>query len=33
MNVFELKKNIPISFKVNGDLKSEILTVETQAGH
>jgi hypothetical protein len=32
MNVFMLKK-IPISYQVNGNLKSEILTVENRSGH
>jgi hypothetical protein len=32
MNVF-MQKEIPISDKVNGNLKSEILTVENQGGH
>jgi hypothetical protein len=32
MNVFMLKKN-PISDKVNGNLKSEILNMENRGGH
>jgi hypothetical protein len=33
MNVFMLKNKISIFFKVNGNLKSEILTVEKRGDH